>query len=68
LLELGSVPPKKDELARQGLAGNYERAAFIWEAAGDGLMPAVLGAPKIHAPTPASNKKVSSATETTAKL
>jgi hypothetical protein len=50
------------------LVGSYERAASIWDAGGDALTPAVLGAPKIHAPKPTSKNKVSSATETTAKL
>jgi hypothetical protein len=50
------------------LVGSYEREASIWDAGGDALTPAVLGVPKIHAPTPISKNKVSSATETTAKL
>jgi hypothetical protein len=51
-----------------GLGGTYERAVFVWDVGGDGLTAAVLGAPKIHAPTPISKNKVSSVTETTAKL
>jgi hypothetical protein len=37
-------------------------------AGGEALRLAVLGAPKIRTPTPISNNKDSSATETTAKL
>src|SRR5262249_52598345 len=50
------------------LAGSYEGAAPIWEAGGDALTPAALGAPKIRTPTPISKSTVSSATETRAKL
>jgi hypothetical protein len=50
------------------LAGTYERAVFVWDVGGEGLTPAVLGAPKIHAPKPTSKNNVSIATETTAKL
>jgi hypothetical protein len=50
------------------LAGTYERAVFVWDVGGDGLTPAVLGPPKIHAPKPTIKNNVSSVTETTAKL
>jgi hypothetical protein len=50
------------------LAGTYERAVFVWDVGGEGLTPAVLGAPKIHAPKPTSKNNVSIAAETTAKL
>ena len=70
----GFVWPKTNERRRVrqrgvgGLAGSYDRAVFVCEAGGDALRPAVLGAPKIRTPTPISNNKLSSATETTAKL
>jgi hypothetical protein len=70
----GFVWPEQNERRRiasgtsAGESGVYDRTVFVCEAGGDALRPSVLGAPKIRTPTPVSNNKVSSATETTAKL
>jgi hypothetical protein len=65
----------KDECARESLRAalrrvrrDYDRAVLVCEAGGEALGAAALGPPKMRAPTPISNNKVISATETTAKL